>query len=611
MCGVLSWLSRNRPVDRGRLRSGLSALRHRGPDASGEAVFDLASEQSSAVSVGLAHARLSIIDPLPRSDQPFRRGDHAICYNGEIYNYRELAARFSCRFATSDTEVLLSVLGSVGLAGLAWARGMWAFTWLDIKGRRLIAARDRYGKKPLFYACTRSDIVFASEIDAIREVLGTSFALRDESLATFLAEGWLLPQSDGRTHLHGVREVRPGHALIINLDTWTLEEVPIDGLWSEPLPEGNLTERVAEAVTDRLVSDRPIGLLLSGGIDSTLILSILAATGELERVTCFIGDAGKSSDAAYAHACITAAGARAVKVPLEYGPESVADFLAVCRSQAKPFPLIGNVLGTPALYRAAADHGVRVVLDGTGADEIFGGYWNRYAGFAMRDAARLRDTPWLAAIRAGGMLPPALAELSDDALLRDALPSPSDQLLSARERKSLSPGGADLIARAMPGDPLAGFPGTLAGALLRDSRSGRMQEWLWQNDRNAMAAGLENRSPFLDHRLAGWATTPYHAKFRGPRNKCELRALFEGFLTLPTAQRLDKQGFRWAYGRFLRQNWQSVAELIRGSATVRRLCRVEALNVDLDQDPALADRSLVQRLIVLAGLEASGAVKAA
>ena len=151
----------------------------------------------------------------------------------------------------------------------------------------------------------------------------------------------------------------------------------------------------------------------------------------------------------------------------------------------------------------------------------------------------------------------------------------------------------------------------LGGALSGTPRSGRMQEWLWQNDRNAMAAGLENRSPFLDHRLAGWATTPYHAKFSGARNKCELRALFEGFLTLPTAQRLDKQGFRWAYGRFLRQNWKSVAELIRGSTTVRRLCRVEALNVDFDQDPALADQSLLQRLIVLAGLEASGAVSAA
>ena len=238
VCGVLSWLSRNRPVDRKRLQSGLSALRHRGPDASARSsstwrANSLVSCRSDLLMRGF---RSSI--PLPRSDQPFRHGDHVICYNGEIYNYRELAARFACRLATSDTQVLLSVLGSAGLGGLAWARGMWAFTWLDIRGRRLIAARDRYGKKPLFYVCSRSDIVLASEIDAIRTVLDTSFALRDESLATFLAEGWLFPRSDGRTHLHGVREVRPGHALIVSLDSWTLDEVPIDGLWSEASPEG-------------------------------------------------------------------------------------------------------------------------------------------------------------------------------------------------------------------------------------------------------------------------------------------------------------------------------------------------------------------------------------
>ena len=335
MCGVLSWLSRNRPVDRKRLQSGLSALRHRGPDASGRSSSTWRGEQSGFVSVGLAHARLSIIDPLPRSDQPFRHGDHVICYNGEIYNYRELAARFACRLATSDTQVLLSVLGSAGLGGLAWARGMWAFTWLDIRGRRLIAARDRYGKKPLFYVCSRSDIVLASEIDAIRTVLDTSFALRDESLATFLAEGWLFPRSDGRTHLHGVREVRPGHALIVSLDSWTLDEVPIDGLWSEASPEG-LTERLAEAVTDRLVSDRAIGLLLSGGIDSTLILSILAASGELERVTCFIGDAGKSSDAAYAHAA-SPQPVRGLSSSARVWPGSVADFLAVCAAKRSLF----------------------------------------------------------------------------------------------------------------------------------------------------------------------------------------------------------------------------------------------------------------------------------
>src|SRR5918997_270092 len=318
MCGILTWISRGRPIDCARLESGLSALRHRGPDANDVVIVDVATPRSGLVSVGLAHVRLAILDPLPRANQPFRRGDHVICYNGEIYNHRELADRFllTSRSTTSDTEVLLSLLASVGLAGLAEARGMWAFTWLDIRRKRLIAARDRYGKKPLFYAANPSDIILGSEISALRAVLGGSFALRDEALATFLTEGWLLPQPDGTTHLHGVHEVRPGHALVIDLDTWTLEEAPVEGLWPALPTDGHLADRLVSAVTDRLISDRPIGLLLSGGVDSMLILSLLASKGELERVTCFTGNAGKSNDAAYARASIAATGARAIEIPL-------------------------------------------------------------------------------------------------------------------------------------------------------------------------------------------------------------------------------------------------------------------------------------------------------
>jgi asparagine synthase (glutamine-hydrolysing) len=263
----------------------------------------------------------------------------------------------------------------------------------------------------------------------------------------------------------------------------------------------------------------------------------------------------------------------------------------------------------PALYRAMADHGVRVALDGTGADELFGGYWNRYAGFAMRDAARAGDTAWLTAIRAGGMLPPELARTSDAALLHEPLPCPATPHLQDDDLRRLSPTGMALVAQALPGDPLVTFPGSLSDALVQDARSGRMQEWLWQNDRNAMAAGVENRSPFLDHRLAGWMTTPYHAKFSGARNKCELRTLLEGSFPLLSAQRLEKQGFRWVYGRFLRQNRQWITELVHGSMLVRRVCRIDALMADLEEDAA--DQRLLQRLIVLAGLEAAGAMNAA
>jgi asparagine synthetase B (glutamine-hydrolysing) len=116
---------------------------------------------NAPVSVGLAHARLSILDPTARADQPFRRGDHVLCYNGEIYNFRELASQHDLSSAlttTGDTEVLLALLSTAGLGSLSEARGMWAFTWLDMARRRLVAARDRYGKKPLFYIAGPSEI---------------------------------------------------------------------------------------------------------------------------------------------------------------------------------------------------------------------------------------------------------------------------------------------------------------------------------------------------------------------------------------------------------------------------------------------------------------------
>ncbi|HVL74033.1 MAG TPA: asparagine synthase (glutamine-hydrolyzing) [Beijerinckiaceae bacterium] len=605
MCGVLTVVSRD-PVAAERLEAGLAALRHRGPDGTGTLVVPVETASGTA-SVGMAHARLAIIDPSPQAAQPFRRGDHVLCYNGEIYNHRELAAGLDGPLATaSDTEVLLRLLAADGPGALARARGMWAFAWLDRARRRLVAARDRYGKKPLFYRVAPGEIVFASEVAGLRAATGRSFPIRDAALATFLAEGWCFPGADGATHLDGVREVRPGHALTLDLDGWTMREEPVAGLWPEG-PADDLPGRLAAAVQDRLVSDRPLGLLLSGGVDSTLILAVLAATGGLDRVTCFTGEAGKSDDAAYARACVAATGARAVEIPLDYGPASLDHFLAVCRIQDKPFPLIGNVLGMPALYRAIAEHGVRVVLDGTGADEIFGGYWTRQAGFALRDAARAGDAAWLARLRDGGRVPDDLAALSDRDLCEKPLPTPSHPATGARERDWLSPDGADLLAQAPPGDPLVGFAGSLAAALRRDARAGRMQEWLWQNDRNAMAWGVENRSPFLDHRLAAWMETPYSAKFDGAENKRELRALFGRFAALPSAERTEKQGFRWVYGRFLRQNRERLHDLVLSSRTVRRLCRSDRLADDLRADPEACDRPLFHRLLVVAGLDAAGA----
>ncbi len=594
MCGVAVSIRRRGAVDRDRMRSALDLLRHRGPDAQGLAVVEVAEAQ-----VGLAHARLAIIDLDPRSNQPFRLGRHALVYNGEIYNFRDIAGGMP--LATSgDAEVLLRLLVRDGPEALNAANGMWAFCWLDEERGILTAGRDRYGKKPLFYAVEADAIHLASEPQALAALVGRPSAMRAGELDRFMADGWLFPDPSGATHLAGIRELPPGGILTVDIAAWT-----IDVRRGFPMPmdraaEGeDLAALLADAVTKRLVSDRKVGLFLSGGIDSTLILSVLATLGLTGDVVCITGDAGRTDDARYASACIEQLGIAALKVPLPYDSFGFEQFLAICKAQAKPFPMIGNVLGMHALYQAVAEHDIRVVLDGTGADEIFGGYWHRYFAAALRDAQIAGDSQWIDAVHP--IMPNSYRHLhaANGWRLTRELPGLGDLAI-------LRPEARRAIVATPPQDPLQDFTGTLAETLQRDSLAGRMQEWLWQNDRNAMAASVENRSPFLDYRLAAWMATPYDRKFGELWNKRELRALFERFTPLPTARRRDKQGFRWAFDHFFRANLEAVLAITAGSSIARRYVDTGAFADGVRDGRIGLDSPLLHRLSVLAGLEAAG-----
>ncbi len=614
MCGLAVLVQRPRHSGdvaalEARLQRALALMSHRGPDARGVTVQPVLGEDGGEHAIiGLAHARLSILDLDPRSNQPFASDGHLLAYNGEIYNFRALTQGME-RKTEGDTEALLWLLRQRGTAALTDANGMWAFCWLDPARGILTAARDRYGKKPLFYCFDADRIAFASEPAALMALWGAKPVAETGSLDSFVSEGWLLPAADGSTFLKKVREVRPGHVLELDLARWSLREeraVPLCIEADPGDPDQPLAELLADAVKARLLSDRKVALLLSGGVDSSLILSILSARGWLSEVVCVVGDAGKSDDARYAHACLDQLGIAGLELALDYGEASVDQFLDVCAHQAKPFPLIGNVLGMADLYKAAAAEGVRVALDGTGADEIFGGYWQRQIGFAMRDAARAGDLGWLRRLREGGMLPRELASLDDADLCRARLPIPARELMAPEDLALLHPARRRGVELAPSSDPLADFEGSFAEALARDATGGRMQEWLWQNDRNAMAAGIENRSPFLDYRLARRLAGAGSSKFDGAFNKTALRALFGCFTRLPTAMRQEKQGFRWVYGRFLRQNGPALMSLLANSHLVAQYASVDSLaRLMVDNDSAGRSK-LLQRLIVLAGLEARG-----
>ncbi len=615
MCGLVVIVERRGQIDSDRLASGLARLDHRGPDAKQAVVTTVTGNDGGELAqIGFGHTRLAILDLDERSNQPFRRDGHVLVYNGELYNFKALSAGMELS-TSGDTEVLLSLLMSEGTDALTRANGMWALCWLHPERRVLTAARDRYGKKPLFYTATSDRICFASEPAALLALSGQTAKAATGALDSFLAEGWLFPRADGQTFLQDVREVRPGHALELDLASWRLTERLVTPLetdaggppgWDRPEELGEL---LADAVGARLISDRKVALLLSGGVDSTLILSILAARGWLDAVVCITGNAGKSEDAAYAQRCLDQVGVEGLSLDLDYGEASFAQFLDVCAIQAKPFPLIGNVLGMAALYTAASGEGVRVAIDGTGADEIFGGYWYRQAGFAMRDAARTGDHTWLERVMAAGMLPAELSRIDPQSLLHGRLPTPARDLLTAADLAGLHHHRRHEIANAPSSDPLVGFAGTLEEALWRDGRAGRMQEWLWQNDRNAMAASIENRSPFLDARLAKFMSSR-RPGFDGAFNKVALRNQFARFTPMPTATRVDKQGFRWVYGRFLRNNIDAIRSLLAGSEIVASYVPDGTIDALFSDERNLAASKLVQRLIVLAGLEARGCLTA-
>lgn len=610
MCGLFQIIERNRPVDSARLKLALDSMRHRGPDAEGlETSSATPSADGPPVAFGYGHRRLSILDLDPRSNQPFHRDGRTLLYNGEIYNFAELRrhpALVGVPFSTSgDTEVLIEALARRGTDLLREMSGMWAFVLTDEAQGTALAGRDRYGKKPLFFFFDDERMIFSSTIVAIFTYLGRRPVMRADALDSYLAHGVIYPGGGEATHLEGVGQVAPGGFLRFDIASWRME----NGRWfdlathvhSTPADPGDLPAILRTAVTSRLVSDRQVGLLLSGGIDSTLVLSVIHAAGLQDQVHCFIGETGRSDDALYAKKCVEQLGIAARTIELGYDSTSFERFLRMCRHQEKPFPLLGNSMAMSEMYEAIAQHDVPVVLDGTGGDEIFGGYWDRQYPFAIREAFRKRDWSWLrqaatqnAAIFRRTLREMYLERIQPRKLIENFLPHPSFAVA-----QFCSPDVRD----ASSADPLADTKLGFTEALIADADRGRLGEWIWQNDRNAMMASIENRSPLLDVRLSPYMKTGYAAKFYGAWNKHELRTAFDAFAPLPTQWRRQKQGFRWNARQFYAKNANAIAEIISASKVLPSRVNVSGFLDAARKNPRYFASRLSPRLLCIAGLE--------
>ena len=395
MCGFFQVIQKKQPVSKEKFLTALKTIEHRGPDAEGIHFADFRTLDGSEYYTAFGHQRLSILDLSESSNQPFIRDSHILLYNGEIYNYRSLGKelrKHGAKLTTDgDTEVLMQSLIRDSASALGSFNGMWAFSFFDSQKNSLLLSRDRYGKKPLFYYHDENIFCASSSIRAIKEYLGLKLEFRREALLDYMLYGSMYPSPSMQTHFKGISQILPGHISHFDCVNWTLEQTPYYD-WSSPVQYNepgdtlNLKDTLSDSVASRLVSDRPVGLLLSGGIDSSLLLSIMVSMGLQDQVKIFMGDTGRSDDYEYAKRSVEHLGLPAETVVLDYNDNTFERFLKICWHHEKPFPLNGNAMAMPQMYEAIESEGIPVVLDGSGGDEIFGGYWERHMPFAMREA---------------------------------------------------------------------------------------------------------------------------------------------------------------------------------------------------------------------------------
>jgi len=604
MCGLVVMLGlAGRKADTAILTRMAQRLAHRGPDDSG-----LYLDQQ----VGFGFRRLSILDLSPTGHQPMASedGQLVIVFNGEIYNYVELrdelrAAGF-CFRSTSDTEVLLAAYRHWGAECLTRLNGMWAFVIHDRRRGVLFGARDRFGVKPLFVHQGRDCWLLASEIKAI---VGSGLyerATNWQVAADFLIEGKL--DETPATFYAGIEQVPPGCAFELRLDghwrQWTYWSLPAVDQEPPRDVEGILAELLEDAVRVRLRSDVPVGVCLSGGLDSTAVICAMARNregGHTAPLLAFCYHESAFDERAFIADTLAQTGALLRRITLT--PAAMWESLAeVLRFQDEPI-ISGAPIAGFHLMKLAASNGVKVVLNGQGADEVLAGYpsyFHDYWYTLLRAAQVTKAWHEIQAYAAGyganaGRL--FLRSVSRVFHHQARRFKPYRSLVRRRDgrRRAQRWFAPSLFDRLVPND-VSNEEHDLNAVLRRSVERARLPHYLRLEDRNSMAHGVEARLPFLDYRLVSLAfKLPGDRKMQGAWNKALLRSSQRDRIPDSVRNRVEKMGFptslhMWVTGALaepLRDILASRAARERGIYDVDEILSSLASNHYIEPEAAL------------------------
>ena len=588
MCGIIGVIEPGAERSRASLEQARDLMRHRGPDAAG-----LCNLQG----VALGFRRLSILDLSPMGHQPMSSPDGrlVLVFNGEIYNYRELRRELEKGYpfrSQTDSEVLLA-----GFAAWGWEEllrrvdGMFAFCIWDNQAQTLYAARDRVGKKPFFYTLTPRGLIFASTLNALRALLPTRPELDAGALDAYLTYQ-AIPAP--LTLFKGVYQLPPAHQLVFELPTrrlqcsryWEVHFAPkVQQSESEILDD--LDHLVRHAVRKRLQSDVPLGAFLSGGVDSSLIVAMMAQESEHPVDATVVG----FDDPTFDERPFARQVAKEWDVHLNehvLQPQQISELPEIIWQYGQPLADV-SIVPTYYVAKAARMH-VTVVLNGDGGDELFGGYARPVVTRAAQYYRRFLPAPVrrVLGLSLAGYDGRGVAGYSGSLLKRARMLATAGQGLAIEAftydrafRNHRADAYATMFKQSLPDwhpDALyrkawkeADGVDDVDRALYGDFRTYLPDQLLAKMDVSTMAHGLEARSPLLDTALIEYAARiPTNLRLRGFTTKYLLKRLTERYVPREVVYR-RKRGFVMPASRWLgRELWPYVQASLQSSTFLER-----------------------------------------
>jgi asparagine synthase (glutamine-hydrolysing) len=589
-------------------------IAHRGPDASGTW-----GHEDDRVAVQFGHRRLSIIDLSAAADQPLSKHGLTLVYNGELYNYRALRAELAtrgARFATSsDTEVVLEAWRAWGPEALPRFRGMFAFAIFDERSGELFLARDPLGIKPLYFLPRHEGVVFASELKALVAAMGAELTMEPGALVASMLYYWLPEQ---RCAITGVEKLpggswarfRPDGCCLVQ-HYWRAADVAAEAAAGPPADLGPVIE---ESVAAHLVSDVPVSSFLSGGLDSSIVTVLahrdnpgidaytIAFRPEDQRLEAM------PDDAVYARKVAARYGINLHEI--EISPDIVGMLPRIVDILDEP---IGDpaAINTLLMCEAARARGVKVILSGMGADELFGGYRKHLACVMASNYRKLPAVPRAGVRSAVNRLPVSVAgrglryprwakrfltfaELPEEPRFRRSYTLYDRGDLAALVSPDLAIHVDDVIQEHSHVYHDNSLPDEINRMCLADTRMFLPGLNLAYTDRASMAASVEVRTPFVDPLVAQAAfSIPGSAKIQGRRGKVALKQAAESWLPHEIVHR-PKASFSVPLRAWVRNDLREVIhdQLVGGELVGSGMIRHDALSrLIADEHAGREDRS--------------------